>query len=62
MYGNKISAIFNESIDIISKSKSLEKSIQNVIERIFNTAKPVLSIIGPDASSYKNVDITSLLQ
>ena len=37
-------------------------SIQNVIERIFNTAKPVLSIIGPDASSYKNVDITSLLQ
>jgi processing peptidase subunit beta len=37
-------------------------SIQNVIERIFNTAKPVLSIIGPDASSYKNVNITSLLQ
>ena len=28
MYGNKISAIFDESIDVISKSKSLEKSIK----------------------------------
>ena len=37
-------------------------SIQNVIERVFNTSKPVLSVIGPDASSYKNVDIASLLQ
>ena len=36
MYGNKISAIFNESIDIISKSKSLEKSIQNVIDKIIS--------------------------
>ena len=36
MYGNKISAIFDESIDIISKSKSLEKSIQNVIDKIIS--------------------------
>ena len=36
MYGNKISAIFDESIDVISKSKSLEKSIQNVIDKIIS--------------------------
>ena len=36
MYGNKIPAIFDESIDVISKSKSLEKSIQNVIDKIIS--------------------------
>ena len=46
-----------EEIDNISIS-----SIQNVIERIFNSAKPVLSVIGPNASSYENLDISSLLQ
>ena len=45
-----------EEIDNISLS-----SIQNVIERIFSTAKPVLSVIGPNASSYENLDITSFL-
>ncbi len=36
MCGNKISTIFDESIDVISKSKSLEKSIQNVIDKIIS--------------------------
>jgi D-sedoheptulose 7-phosphate isomerase len=36
MYGNKISTIFDESIDVILKSKSLEKSIQNVIDKIIS--------------------------
>ena len=45
-----------EEIENISIS-----SIQNVIERIFSSAKPVLSIIGPNASSYENIDIKSLL-
>ena len=36
MYDNKISKIFDESINIISKSKSLEKSIQNVIDKIIS--------------------------
>ena len=45
-----------EEIDNISLS-----SIQNVIERIYSSAKPVLSLIGPNASSYENLDITSFL-
>ena len=36
MYGNKISTIFDESIDVISKSKSLEKSIQSAIDKIIS--------------------------
>jgi predicted Zn-dependent peptidase len=46
-----------EEIDNISIS-----SIQNVIDRLFSSAKPVLSVIGPNASSYENLDITSLVQ
>ena len=34
MSDNKISKIFDESVDIISKSKNLEKPIQQVIEKI----------------------------
>ena len=37
------------------------KSIEAVIERIFSSTQPVLSIIGPDASSYKNFNIKALL-
>ena len=36
-------------------------SIEAVIERIFLSTQPVLSIIGPDASSYKNFNIKSSL-
>jgi D-sedoheptulose 7-phosphate isomerase len=36
MSDNSISKIFDESINIISKSKSLEKSIQNVIDKIIS--------------------------
>jgi len=36
MPDNKISTIFNESIDIILKSKSLEKYIQQVIDKIIS--------------------------
>jgi predicted Zn-dependent peptidase len=46
-----------EEIDNISIS-----SIQNVIDRLFSSAEPVLSVIGPNASSYENLDIMSLLQ
>ena len=46
-----------EEIDNISIS-----SIQNVIDRLFSSAEPVLSVIGPNASSYENLDITSLVQ
>ena len=34
-------------------------SIEAVIERIFSSTQPVLSIIGPDASSYKDFNIKS---
>ena len=37
------------------------KSVEEVIERIFSSTQPVLSIIGPDASSYKNFNIKALL-
>ena len=46
-----------EEIENISIS-----SIQNVIDRLFSSAEPVLSVIGPNASSYENLDIMSLLQ
>ena len=36
MSDNKISKIFDESIDTISKSKNLEKSIQQVIDKIIS--------------------------
>ena len=36
-------------------------SIEAVIERIFLSTQPVLSIIGPDASSYKNFNIKASL-
>jgi D-sedoheptulose 7-phosphate isomerase len=36
MSSNKISTIFNESIDVILKSKNLEKSIQHVIDKIIS--------------------------
>ena len=37
------------------------KSVEEVIERIFSSMQPVLSIIGPDASSYKNFNIKASL-
>ena len=37
-------------------------SIEAVIERIFLSTQPVLSIIGPDASSYKNFNIKASLK
>ena len=37
------------------------KSVEEVIERIFSSTQPVLSIIGPDASSYKNFNIKASL-
>ena len=36
MSGNKISNIFDESINTISKSKNLEESIQQVIDKIIH--------------------------
>ena len=39
MFDNKISKIFDESIDTISKSKNLEKSIQQVIDKIISCFK-----------------------
>ena len=36
MSDNKISKIFDESIDILSKSKNLEESIQKVIDKIIS--------------------------
>ena len=36
MSSNKISTIFNESVDVISKSKNLEKSIQHIIDKIIS--------------------------
>ena len=37
------------------------KSVEEVIERIFSSTQPVLSIIGPDASTYKNFNIKASL-
>ena len=36
-------------------------SIYDVVEKLFDSANPVLSVIGPDASSLKKLNINSLL-
>jgi predicted Zn-dependent peptidase len=36
-------------------------SIEEVLTKIFTSAEPVLSIIGPDASFYKKINLNTLL-
>ena len=48
--------------EVIKKIENISiTSIYNVIDKLFTSAKPVLSLIGPDASSFKKLNINDLL-
>ena len=48
--------------EVINKIENISiTSIHNVIEKLFTSANPVLSVIGPDASSLKKLNVNNLL-
>ena len=48
--------------EVIKKIENISiSSIHKVIERLFSSANPVLSVIGPDASSFKKLNVNNLL-
>ena len=48
--------------EVINKIENISiTSIHNVIEKLFTSANPVLSVIGPDASSFKTLNVNNLL-
>ena len=51
-----------ETNEVIKKIESISiTSIYDVVEKLFARANPVLSVIGPDASSLKKLNINNLL-
>ena len=51
-----------ETNEVIKKIESISvTSIYDVVEKLFASAKPVLSVIGPDASSLKKLNVNNLL-
>ena len=48
--------------EVIKKIENISiSSIHKVIERLFSSANQVLSVIGPDASSFKKLNVNNLL-
>ncbi len=51
-----------ETNEVIKKIENISiTSIYNVIEKLFESANPVLSVIGPDASSLNKLNVKNLL-
>ena len=51
-----------ETNEVIKKIESISiTSIYDVVEKLFASANPVLSVIGPDASSLKKLNVNNLL-
>ena len=51
-----------ETNEVIKKIESVSiTSIYDVVEKLFDSANPVLSVIGPDASSLNKLNVNDLL-
>ena len=45
----------------MQKTQKSEKKLYDLYEKLLNSAKPVLSVIGPNAKSLKKLEISTIL-
>ena len=51
-----------ETKEVISSIENISiNSIHHLCDKLLKSAKPVLSVIGPNAKSFKNLEISSIL-